>query len=306
MPTPIMLRSRFCRHVRRAMSRSSTRSWKPGSRPSPPFPSGKWIHASPRSNCAAQNSSCGAPRCSASKRSVRASTSVDGARSRLGRARRRHGRDVNVRLLDAATMAAPWEGCMDAELAFTSALDQADLIRRGEVSPGELVDGLPRAHRAPRPSARLVPHRRRRPGTRPRRATPRSVLAHGDVDDPPFLGVPISIKDLDDTAGIRTTHGTADVRRPHSRARRRGGRPHPARRLRDPRQDEHARVRLAPPPPRARPTRPRATRGTPSARRAGRPAGRRAASPPGSSPSRTAPTAAGRSASPRRGAGWWG
>ncbi len=37
-------------------------------------------------------------------------------------------------------------------------------------------------------------------------------LARGEGDDlPPFLGVPISIKDLNDTAGIRTTHGTADL-----------------------------------------------------------------------------------------------
>ena len=34
-------------------------------------------------------------------------------------------------------------------------------------------------------------------------------LARGDVDGAPFLGVPISIKDLADTAGIRSTHGTA-------------------------------------------------------------------------------------------------
>ena len=91
---------------------------------------------------------------------------------------------------------------------------------------------------------------------------------------PPFLGVPISIKDLADTAGIRTHPRHRDLRRPRSRRRRRGRRPHPARRLRDPRQDEHARVRIALDDREPALSRPRATRGTPTARRAARRAAR--------------------------------
>ncbi len=70
-----------------------------GIEPRPPLPSGKWIQASPRSNCAPQNSSVGRARCSASSSSVRASI----ARPAGARARRspscsqRHGADVNVR-----------------------------------------------------------------------------------------------------------------------------------------------------------------------------------------------------------------
>ncbi len=98
---------------------------------------------------------------------------------------------------------------MDADLAFTTALEQAELIRHGDVSSAQLVDGIPRTHRGARPAARLVPHRRGRPRDATRHATPSSALARGEVDGAPFLGVPISIKDLADTAGIRITHGTA-------------------------------------------------------------------------------------------------
>jgi amidase len=97
---------------------------------------------------------------------------------------------------------------MDTDLAFTSALDQAHMIRHGEVSPSELVDGylerieqldgqldsyLTVATDFARDAARAAEKR----------------VAAGDFDGAPFLGVPVSIKDLADTAGIRTTHGTA-------------------------------------------------------------------------------------------------
>ena len=193
---------------------------------------------------------------------------------------------------------------MDADLAFTSALDQAEMIRHGEVSPSELVDGyLERIERLD-PATRLVPHRRRRPRACRRAATPRSASRDGDVDDAPFLGVPISIKDLADTAGIRTHARHRDVRRPRSRRRRRGGRAHPARRLRHPRQDQHARVRLA-----LHDREPRVPdRAQPVGHRLARPGGSSGGAgprawPPGSARSRTAPTAADRSASRPRGAG---
>jgi amidase len=97
---------------------------------------------------------------------------------------------------------------MDAELAFASARDQAALIRRGDVSSSELVDGyleriaamndqlhayLTVAEDLARAAARAADER----------------VARREFDDAPFLGVPVSIKDLADTAGIRTTHGTA-------------------------------------------------------------------------------------------------
>jgi amidase len=97
---------------------------------------------------------------------------------------------------------------MDADLAFASALEQADLVRQGDVSPSELVEGyleriqeldplldsyLTVAAEHARASARAAEER----------------IARRDFDGAPFLGVPVSIKDLADTAGIRTTHGTA-------------------------------------------------------------------------------------------------
>jgi amidase len=96
------------------------------------------------------------------------------------------------------------------ELAFTPAVDLAAMVRRGDVSPSELVDVyLDRiesldgklnsyvtvAADAARNAARAAEQR----------------LTHGS-EHPPFLGVPISIKDLNDTAGIRSTHGTAEWR----------------------------------------------------------------------------------------------
>jgi len=97
---------------------------------------------------------------------------------------------------------------MDAELAFASARDQAAMIRRGDVSSSELVEGyleriaaindqlhayLTVAEEFARAAARAADER----------------VAQREFDDAPFLGVPVSIKDLADTAGIRTTHGTA-------------------------------------------------------------------------------------------------
>jgi amidase len=93
------------------------------------------------------------------------------------------------------------------ELAFTPALEQAALVRAGEVSPTELVETtLQRIERLdPDLDAFLTV------AADQARAAARAAeqLLHDSDDTPPFLGVPISIKDLNDTAGIRTTHGTA-------------------------------------------------------------------------------------------------
>jgi amidase len=97
---------------------------------------------------------------------------------------------------------------MDPELAFASAREQAGMIRRGDVSSSELVEGylerigemnellhayLTVADDFARAAARDADER----------------VARREFDGAPFLGVPVSIKDLADTAGIRTTHGTA-------------------------------------------------------------------------------------------------
>jgi amidase len=97
---------------------------------------------------------------------------------------------------------------MDTELAFTSALEQAEMIRHGDVSPSELVDGY--LERIERLDGRLDSYLTVAADfARDAARAAEKRVASGDFDGAPFLGVPISIKDLAETAGIRTTHGTA-------------------------------------------------------------------------------------------------
>jgi amidase len=95
----------------------------------------------------------------------------------------------------------------DDELAFTSALEQARLIRTREVSPVELVDLYLARIEALNPELNayitVVPEQARQAAARAAEAGTRFS------DLPPFHGVPISVKDLHDTAGIRTTQGVA-------------------------------------------------------------------------------------------------
>jgi amidase len=82
------------------------------------------------------------------------------------------------------------------DLAFTPALEQAALVRAGELSPLELVDlYLERIERIdPQLNAYVTVDA---DGARTAARAP----AQG-----PFTGVPIPIKDLDETAGLRTTY----------------------------------------------------------------------------------------------------
>jgi amidase len=96
------------------------------------------------------------------------------------------------------------------ELAFTSALEQADLLERGDVTSGELVECYLARIEALNPKLNsyitvAADHAR---------AAAKDADARRAAGDeyPPFLGVPISIKDLADTAGIVSTHGTAEWR----------------------------------------------------------------------------------------------
>lgn len=97
----------------------------------------------------------------------------------------------------------------DRELAFTPAIDQAAMVRRKEVSPTELVEcylGRIEALDGDLNSYVTVAADFARSHAQAAEAR----LAKGDDDLPPFLGVPISIKDLNDTAGIVSTHATAE------------------------------------------------------------------------------------------------
>ena len=83
------------------------------------------------------------------------------------------------------------------ELHDLTALEQGEAVRRGEVSPLELVDHYLGAGR-----------RRRRLRDPHARARPRAGRATCAAGDGPLWGVPTAIKDLNLTAGVRTTFGS--------------------------------------------------------------------------------------------------
>jgi amidase len=96
------------------------------------------------------------------------------------------------------------------ELAFVPALEQAELVRTRQVSPVELVDlYLERADRLnPIVNCYItIAHEQARAWA----AAAESAVLRGDPLGP-FHGVPISIKDMTDTAGIRSTWGSAGFR----------------------------------------------------------------------------------------------
>lgn len=96
---------------------------------------------------------------------------------------------------------------MTDELAFTSALELARRLRDGELSSVELTEHYLARIEALNPKINAyvtvaAEH------ARAAAAEADARRARGD-DLPAFTGVPISIKDLSDTAGIVSTHGTA-------------------------------------------------------------------------------------------------
>jgi amidase len=92
-----------------------------------------------------------------------------------------------------------------SDLPFSSATEQADLVRRKEISPVELVtlylERITRLDPQLNSYVTVVPEL----ALEGARAAENAVMARDDL--PAFHGVPISIKDLHDTAGIRTTYG---------------------------------------------------------------------------------------------------
>lgn len=87
---------------------------------------------------------------------------------------------------------------MSDDLAFTPALELAERIRGRELSSVELVElFLERIERIdPQLNAYVTVD------------AEGALAAAREPRDGPFAGVPISIKDLTDTAGLRTTYST--------------------------------------------------------------------------------------------------
>jgi amidase len=95
---------------------------------------------------------------------------------------------------------------MSDDLVFRPASELAELVRLKKVSPVELVDAY--AERIERLNPRLNAYLTLTLDEA--RAQAKRAEARIDGDDlPPFFGVPISIKDLNETKGVRTTHGNA-------------------------------------------------------------------------------------------------
>jgi amidase len=96
------------------------------------------------------------------------------------------------------------------ELAYLSATEHAELLRQGQLSAVELVQHyLDRSDRL-NPAVNgyiTIAHEQALAAAREADAL---LAAGGEL--PPYLGVPLSVKDLADTAGIRTTMGTATYR----------------------------------------------------------------------------------------------
>jgi amidase len=88
------------------------------------------------------------------------------------------------------------------ELAFLSAVEQARLVRSGEISSTELVN-----HSLER-IARLDPALNSFVTVCGEEALEAAALVDSSHGDTPFRGVPIAIKDLAPTAGIRTTYSS--------------------------------------------------------------------------------------------------
>jgi len=103
-------------------------------------------------------------------------------------------------------MAAP-----DTELAFTSALELAAMIRSRALSPVELVElYLGRIERLDPVLGSFITVAADQARAAARQAEAEVTRAGVAAEDlPPFHGVPVSVKDLIDTAGIRTTYATA-------------------------------------------------------------------------------------------------
>src|SRR4028118_1261494 len=94
------------------------------------------------------------------------------------------------------------------DLAFASALEQAQLIRRREVSPLELVElYLERIQCLDRQLGSYFTVAAEQALADAKAKT--EQLSKSDISElPPFFGVPIAIKDLNSVEGIRCTYGT--------------------------------------------------------------------------------------------------
>lgn len=98
------------------------------------------------------------------------------------------------------------------DLAFTPALEQAQLIRKREISPLELVELY--LERIQRLDSQLGSYFTiaAEQALAEAKAKTEQLLTSNISELPPFFGVPIAIKDLNSVEGIRCTYGTPILR----------------------------------------------------------------------------------------------
>ncbi len=100
------------------------------------------------------------------------------------------------------------------DLAFTPALEQAQLIRSKQVSPLELVElYLERINRLDSQLGSYFTVTADMAIADAKAKTEQLAVTGSPSELPPFFGVPISIKDLNPVAGVPCTYGTAALRK---------------------------------------------------------------------------------------------
>ena len=110
-------------------------------------------------------------------------------------------------------VAAYCETRMDAtDLAFTSALDQAQLIRTGQVSPLDLADLYLRRIEQLNPQLGCFFTLQAEAAIAEARAKTDALATTAPTPLPPFWGVPTAIKDLNAVAGWPLSYGVAALR----------------------------------------------------------------------------------------------
>ncbi|MBL9034674.1 MAG: amidase, partial [Rhodospirillaceae bacterium] len=93
---------------------------------------------------------------------------------------------------------------MADDLYKLTALDAVARLRRGEVSPLELIDAAERRHAAVNGAVNALVT----PCFERARAAARRLMARPVESRGPLCGLPIGVKDLNDVAGVRTTYGS--------------------------------------------------------------------------------------------------
>ncbi|QJU56343.1 amidase (plasmid) [Herbiconiux sp. KACC 21604] len=96
----------------------------------------------------------------------------------------------------------------DEELVFLPATELAAAYRRGTLSPVEVTEAILNRIERLDPQLNAFVTVTADAARAQARHAENTFRAAGDTELPPLLGVPVSVKDLEETAGVRTTYGS--------------------------------------------------------------------------------------------------